>query len=202
MTRMGAAAATGAGLRFRRRKRPRRNPLDKKQKKPRNKAEEWLAGVGVGSRVDARDVSTSNDVWYSAKVTNATGNKLKIHFQGFAQRFDKWIDRDLAYLQPHGTKAVGGANQWNNQLMGRRSSASHPRESAQLNGEQPPKKARRQPPPGSTLGGLASHQARLSSIPLTPAPSNEHTATQWAPSGTLGAVVWHAEAPRWVQVRD
>ena len=64
------------------------------------------------------------------------------------------------------------------------------------------KKARRQPPPGSTLGGLASHQARLSSIPLTPAPSNEHTATQWAPSGTLGAVVWHAEAPRWVQVRD
>ena len=33
MTRMGAAAATGAGLRLRRRMRPRRNPVDKKQKK-------------------------------------------------------------------------------------------------------------------------------------------------------------------------
>jgi hypothetical protein len=83
--------------------------MDKKQKKPRNKAEEWLAGVGVGSRVDARDVRASNDVWYSAKVTNATGNKLKIHFQGFAQRFDQWMDRDLAHLQPHGTKANGSA---------------------------------------------------------------------------------------------
>ena len=83
--------------------------MDKKQKKPRNKAEEWLERVGVGSRLDARDLDASEEKWYPAKVVNATGNKLKVHYQGFAQRFDKWMERDLANLQPQGAKVIDRA---------------------------------------------------------------------------------------------
>ena len=38
-------------------------------------------------------------------MIDATGSKVKIHYQGFAQRFDQWMERGLDRLQPHGTKA-------------------------------------------------------------------------------------------------
>jgi ubiquitin len=58
--------------------------------------EEWLAGLEVGSQVRAHD----GDEWCSAEVVEAAGASLKVHFQGWSQCFDRWIQRDLARLQP------------------------------------------------------------------------------------------------------
>jgi hypothetical protein len=72
-------------------------------KKSLTKDDEWLARLEVGSKVDARD--TKSDGWYKSKVIDVAGNKVKIHYQGFSQRSDEWMERDLARLQPHGTEA-------------------------------------------------------------------------------------------------
>jgi hypothetical protein len=77
--------------------------IDKKPKIPKKK--EWLEGVGVGSNLEARDASNVDPLWYKAKVVDADGEKLKIHYHGFAQRFDQWMERDLAYLQPAGSRS-------------------------------------------------------------------------------------------------
>ncbi len=79
--------------------------IDKRAKTPSSRQEEWLASVVVGSNLDARDATNTDPVWYKAKVIDSAGEKLKIHYHGFAQRFDQWMERDLAHLQPPGTKS-------------------------------------------------------------------------------------------------
>lgn len=74
--------------------------------KPRSQRADWMARLTVGSKLDARDSDDSNGIWYSGKVIDATGNKVKIHYQGWGPRFDQWMERDPARLQPYGTKAI------------------------------------------------------------------------------------------------
>ena len=90
------------------------------------------------------DPGVSREAW--------TEEENAILLQRYEQFGSMWAE--IASGLP-GRADNGCKNQWN-KLMGWGSSASRPRKSAQLNGEQPPKKARRDVPPGSMLGRPAS----------------------------------------------
>jgi len=88
----GAALAAAAALKA----------VDKPLK-PMSAEEEWLARLEVGSKLDAVD---KGGAWLDAKIIDATGSKVKVHYSSLSQKHDEWMERDLKRMQRHGSRTV------------------------------------------------------------------------------------------------
>ena len=65
---------------------------------PRCRRAAWLATLAAGSAVDARD---SEGRWFDGVVTAAEADRVRIHFRGWQDTWDVWIEtRDELRLQP------------------------------------------------------------------------------------------------------
>ncbi len=56
----------------------------------------WLKSVESGTKLEARDRTG----WYEAKVIAVEKARVKIHYIGFATKYDVWTQRDLDWLRP------------------------------------------------------------------------------------------------------
>jgi hypothetical protein len=56
----------------------------------------WLASIEAGTRLEARDRTG----WYEAKVIEVEEARVKIHYIGFAPKYDVWAERGLNWLRP------------------------------------------------------------------------------------------------------
>ena len=56
----------------------------------------WLASIEAGTRLEARDRTG----WYEAKVIEVEKARVKIHYIGFAPKYDVWAERGLNWLRP------------------------------------------------------------------------------------------------------
>lgn len=65
--------------------------------------EAWRAGLKLDDRLDAQD---SDRKWFESIVVevNEADDKLKIHFRGWASKWDSWFKRSSVKLQPRFTK--------------------------------------------------------------------------------------------------
>ena len=67
---------------------------------------DWRKSLTVDSLVEALDVQ---NLWYPARVIQMEGSKVLLHFLGWGDEWDEWIERDSARLRRHrgwGTPAM------------------------------------------------------------------------------------------------
>ena len=57
--------------------------------------QQWLMSLEVGSNVDAKD----RDKWYAANVVGTSDKLVKVHYIGFGQRYDRWLERDTKFIR-------------------------------------------------------------------------------------------------------
>lgn len=57
--------------------------------------------LDVGDTIDVYCVRTFT--WYQSKVLEADENRLKVHFKGWNNKFDEWVERDSQRIEPLGT---------------------------------------------------------------------------------------------------
>ena len=58
----------------------------------------WLKSVEIGTKLEAKD--DSDQSWYDGKVVETESDDVKIHYIGFAGKYDVWIPRSLDWLRP------------------------------------------------------------------------------------------------------
>ena len=59
---------------------------------------DWRKSLTVDSLVEALDVQ---NLWYPARVIQMEGSKVLLHFLGWGDEWDEWIERDSARLRRH-----------------------------------------------------------------------------------------------------
>jgi len=56
----------------------------------------FIDNVRVGSLIECRDEKE----WRSAKVTQLKDNMLLVHYWGWEERYDKWMDKNSGKMRP------------------------------------------------------------------------------------------------------
>ena len=59
---------------------------------------DWRKSLTVDSLVEALDVQ---NLWYPARVIQMEGSKVLLHFLGWGDEWDEWIERDSSRLRRH-----------------------------------------------------------------------------------------------------
>lgn len=74
-------------------------------------AQLWRSGLVAGSELDALD-RTGN--WFKSRITTASSSaggtrQLKVHYTGWAARYDEWLPADSDCLMPSGSQRLARA---------------------------------------------------------------------------------------------
>ena len=73
----------------------------------------WLMSLEVGSDVDAKD----RDKWYAATVVDTNDKLVKVHYIGFGQRYDRWLERDTKFVHRRSKHDSIGKDSWGRPIL-------------------------------------------------------------------------------------
>ena len=82
---------------------------------------QWLGSLHVGSKIDAKD--PGRDGWFPSTIVATNETKVKVHYVGYAQRYDNWIPRDTSFVRRRSKHESIVTDAWGRPFLAKQSAA-------------------------------------------------------------------------------